>query len=418
MMDSTTELTCRSQTAPSTAYSGLFWDAISAGNTQQLIGSNLGAMRGKAPKRSLSNGKPKMGQVSQTQIGNSKAAKIQKIQEELRAILPKVLEHTGLAAESNLNAVIGSKAEILIDQWKAVISTPDEYIDHWMNGLRNFIERNPHNRQIRLFKETLSSSEEYQHYVHLFLTRSFYNHERGWNRPRPLPSEAQVWIGPNHADYGLLVSPRFKDGQWENDKSEIRHFKKNYWTLGHVLHTGLVIKDRKEVIEFSSIENFLLHYKNSYVRITGSKYQMEIADLYSDYVMSKENKEDIPILFPELRYGNSEKKHIYRVDYAIFNQSNQRKVGFELSPWSSHGYLSGTKEKSQKEINEDALRNFSRETLRSRRFYLDKDMTILTYTDDQLLNIREIFEDIKIYLESKTVITPHMSFAEHMALLK
>ncbi len=40
-------------------------------------------------------------------------------------------------------------------------------------------------------------------------------------------------------------SPRFANGQCENDKSEIRHFPHRYFSIGHVLATGLVIPGRK-----------------------------------------------------------------------------------------------------------------------------------------------------------------------------
>lgn len=46
-------------------------------------------------------------------------------------------------------------------------------------------------------------------------------------------------------------------GEWENDVSEIRHFKPNYWTIGHVLETGLVVPHSPQRIEFFTIEQYL-----------------------------------------------------------------------------------------------------------------------------------------------------------------
>jgi hypothetical protein len=35
-----------------------------------------------------------------------------------------------------------------------------------------------------------------------------------------------------NASYGSFVTPRFVKGQWENDKSEIRKFPQDYWSVG------------------------------------------------------------------------------------------------------------------------------------------------------------------------------------------
>ena len=68
-----------------------------------------------------------------------------------------------------------------------------------------------------------------------------------------------------------------KNGEWENDVSEIRHFKPNYWTIGHVLETGLVVPHSPQRIEFFTIEQYLVFFQNIMVRQTRSPYEMEIA---------------------------------------------------------------------------------------------------------------------------------------------
>jgi hypothetical protein len=69
----------------------------------------------------------------------------------------------------------------------------------------------------------------------LFLKRSYLKHFDELSRVRPHLTESEIWIGQNKADYGLLITPRYVNGVWENDRSEIRHFPKLYWTIGHVL---------------------------------------------------------------------------------------------------------------------------------------------------------------------------------------
>jgi hypothetical protein len=74
------------------------------------------------------------------------------------------------------------------------------------------------------------------------------------------------------------------------------------------------------------------------------------------------------------------------------------KVGFELSPWSTHGMLSGTGGKTQKKINEEALANFEKEIKKLKSFFLNRGITVLIYTDTDLMDYDSIFEQIAKYL--------------------
>src|SRR3546814_7922155 len=86
--------------------------------------------------------------------------------------------------------------------------------------------------------------------------------------------EAEMWIGQRNAAYGIFVTPRFKNGVWENDKSEIRHFKPKYWTVGHILETGFVIPDENERITFNDVEQYLSFFHNTLVRNSGSAHEL------------------------------------------------------------------------------------------------------------------------------------------------
>ncbi|MDR2868037.1 MAG: hypothetical protein LBV46_00655 [Bacteroidales bacterium] len=81
----------------------------------------------------------------------------------------------------------------------------------------------------------------------------------------------------------------FEKGKWENDKSEIRVVKFEYWTVGHVLKTGLVIPGGNKKQEFSSLKDFLAFFENGLVRITRSPHEKELAICYREYVLSKDN---------------------------------------------------------------------------------------------------------------------------------
>jgi hypothetical protein len=54
--------------------------------------------------------------------------KIEAMKTELRSLLPKVLQETGISDESSLNAIIGHKTDHAIDLKNEVIISPDHYI--------------------------------------------------------------------------------------------------------------------------------------------------------------------------------------------------------------------------------------------------------------------------------------------------
>jgi hypothetical protein len=79
------------------------------------------------------------------------------------------------------------------------------------------------------------------------------------------------------------------------------------------------------------------------------------------------------------------------------------KVGFELSPWSSHGRLTGIKKLNQEQVNEMAKDNFSREMKKHREYFINKGVSVLIYTDNDLASIEGVFKDIKISLARKII---------------
>jgi hypothetical protein len=74
------------------------------------------------------------------------------------------------------------------------------------------------------------------------------------------------------------------------------------------------------------------------------------------------------------------------------------KVGYELSPWSTHGYLKNLRGLTQAKINELAKDNFEKEMAKHRAFFKRHDIFALIYTDSQLSKIDNVFNDMKKYL--------------------
>ncbi len=100
-------------------------------------------------------------------------------------------------------------------------------------------------------------------WLKLFLTRTYLRKYDALSKKRPRVEEAEIWIGQRNTAYGIFVTPGFKNGVWENDKSEIRHFKPKYWTVGHILETGFVIPDENERITFNDVEQYLSFFQGS-----------------------------------------------------------------------------------------------------------------------------------------------------------
>ena len=340
--------------------------------------------------------------------------KVEEITQQLKLLLPKILGRYTFnedkpedlkSQELSLNAKIGGKNNTYLNITNDVITSPDQYVSMWFNGLLNHIEvvdkGREKTRAAYNFQQLLVNDDDLMKYTILFLKRTYWRNCYSVSKIRPNAEDAALWIGQKNAVYGILVTPRFKNGNWENDVSEIRHFKKDYFTIGHILETGLVIPYENEKIEFGFVNDYLKFFKNVLVRSSGSPYELRIADMYCDYVRNSDNPYKVPLLIPELRYNGLEKNHIYRLDFTIINPITLEKHGFEFSPWSTHGYLSGIKGKTQKEINEEAKANFEHEMKKHKDYYRKLNIFTMIYTDSDLKNIDNIFADMKEYLAPK-----------------
>jgi hypothetical protein len=324
--------------------------------------------------------------------------KIDTMKSELRSLLPKVLKETGISDEKSLNATIGSKTDYAIDLKNEVIISPDHYIALWMEGFGRHLDEGGALGFGELFSMA-RNSPAFRRYLKLFLERSYLKHYDELYKKRPLVEEAEIWVGQNNSDYGLLVTPRFRHGQWENDKSEIRHFKPRYWTIGHVLASGLVVPGKKDVMTFATVDDYLKFFENVLVRDAASSHQAKIAAMYSDFVRASDDPLNIPLLIPEFRYNGRDAKHEHRLDFCVIDPDTLDKVGFELSPWSTHGKLK-TKGRTGTEINEDAKANFENEMKKLKKYFKRHGVFVLVYTDTDLAQPEIIFSDIRNHLEA------------------
>lgn len=323
---------------------------------------------------------------------------IMQMKGELRAMLPAVLIEVDRHDEASLNAFIGHKAEHFIDLKNDVIHSPEEYVSKWLQGMTRHLEMGTQG-SILWMHEYLTNPRNvnFRRYCELFLRRSFLKHYDELSKMRPRENEASYWFGLNDAQHGLFVTPRFNtNGEWENDKSEIRAFSKVYWSIGHVLETGLCFQNHNKVYRFANVDAYLDFFYNQ-IRLTKSKYQLAIADKYIEFVRASSTPEKIPLLIPEVRFNSELKKHEYRLDFLIINPYTMDKIGFELSPWSTHGKLTG-KEKTLKELNADAQENFEAEMKKMKAYYKKFNIYTIIFTDSDLANIDKVFEEMEKYL--------------------
>lgn len=332
-------------------------------------------------------------------IKTARNKRIHEMKHQLRDLLPTVLKETGFSDEASLNAKIGGKADEFIDLKNEVIHSPTDYAVKYCEGFKDHRHNGSGFRtSYDDLYDALNGSEAAQQYMMLFLERSYLKHYDELSKLRPTIEDAAIWIGQNAADYGLLVSPRFAKGDWENDKSEIRHFKPRYWSIGHVIETGLVIPGRNKVIKFASVEKYLELFEEVIVRHSKSKYQIDIAARYGKYVLGAKDPLSVPLLIPELRYGGRDARHRYRLDFCIIDGTTMERVGFEFSPSSSHTTISDTKNKTQKQINAEAAANFEKEMAKHKAYFKKFGIFVLIYTDADLANMGTVFSDIKNYL--------------------
>lgn len=330
--------------------------------------------------------------------------RVDDITAELRSLQDDVLEITDCELLP-FHAKIGSKYQEFANVKFQCILSADELLSRYLDGLaRELRSKPPHIRQqsaLYTLAKWYREEPKVCKYIDLFIERTFLKKYDELARVKPEEMDAELWIGGKNADYGILVTPRFNEetDEWENDKSEIRKFKPDYFTIGHVLETGLVIPGKEKRINFSDVDAYLTFFQDTIVRASGSKHQDAIAERYVEFVEQADEPLKVPLLIPELRYRGREKKHKYRLDYCVIDPFSLQKVGFELSPWSSHGWLTGTDKKLVKDVNAEAAENYARDVEKLRDYFFERNIFVVVYTDEQLADPDGIFKSIKKYLK-------------------
>lgn len=302
---------------------------------------------------------------------------------------------------SSLHGKIGGKNNDYADCLNGKYINFQDFYATWLNEFNDRCERN----DVKINEGgslsdllTLFSEKEILEYTELFLERNFIKNYRARVRNKPTESLWKIWFG-DQIVHGLFIAPaKCADGSIRTDRSEIRRANYNYWTIGHVMQTGLYDPENNDFYAFATVDEFVKFYSGVVQRLSKSQYEKEICKRYVQYLSQSQEVLSEPLLIPEFRYEGLAKKCKYRVGFTVLNPYTFRFVGFELSPASSHMSVSGIKEKKQFEINEELKAAWEKEMHKRNDYLQEYGLSLITFTDSDLQNMDNCFEQNKTIL--------------------
>jgi hypothetical protein len=344
------------------------------------------------------------------ELESSLTEELEEIREEVLDIASDIVERD--VSVQSLHGFLGGKNNEYVDSIRSQFPSPKDFICRWIKGLLdkvkhieneqrlkyngNVYQDTPTHRIVRLLKE-----DQVFEYLIVFLKRNFYRNLIERTRTKPDESHWAIWFGDNQIPWGLIIAPAYRRNGWTNDVSEIRRASYMYWTVEHVLTTGLIDPENKDPVTFSSIRKLIQFYSSVLKRLSRSKYEKQIVDLYLEYLKEVDEPGEVPFLIPELRYASLEAKHLYRLDFSVLNSHTMEFMGFELSPQSSHMSVSGIKGKKQKELNEELKKKWNKEAAKRNKYFQKYDITTITFADEELKDIEGCFSVIEEYLSQR-----------------
>jgi hypothetical protein len=342
----------------------------------------------------------------------------QQLTEHLEKTRAEVLKRASFIAGVELNTQkfhgrIGNRNTTFVDSVRLQFSDSYDFLSQWLHGLITKVEsiEEEHKRKYNGHVYQNSSAHELlrfvqdpivRDYVFNFLVRNFYREFIPRTRAKPDEILWRLWFGENKLVWGLIIAPAYRDNGWTNDKSEIRRADYSYWTLGHILKTGLIDHESNKTLTWSSVGQFVDFYRSVLKRLSNPTYEQGIAERYIQYLQKSADIYDEPFLIPELRYAGLEKEHKYRLDFAVLNSHVMSSTGFELSPASTHQSISGIRSKTQQEINQELSNQWKKEMQKRNGYFHNFGISIVTFTDDDLQDLDSCFLRIEHYLKQRS----------------
>lgn len=357
------------------------------------------------------------------QAENMTTKKLKSMQEEVLQIFGEkvaFLDTYNATSLHGLHALIGSKNNTFVDSVRMKFSDPKDFIGRWTKGL---IEKNGTQNYTNKYGRThkyilieLLKDDIFREYTYTFLERNFYRNLKERTRFKPNEILWKFWFGDNKLPWALFISPVFRGSEWTNDVSEIRRANYKYWTIGHVMDTGIIDPSSSEIYKFEDLNSLYNFYRSILKRVSNSIYEKEIYDRYINYLEKSENVLEEPFLIPELRYAGIEKTHKYRLDFTILNSHTQEFVGFELSPHSTHMAISGIRTKTQIQLNEDISKLWGKEMSKRNEYFDSFGISTITFTDEDLKDMDKCFFEIEKYLSTRE--SESIDLDEQVTILK
>ncbi len=317
-----------------------------------------------------------------------------------------------------MHAIIGSKNNIFADCIRMQFANPRDFIAVWLKGLNDRygskVYTDDKGIEYKYILINLLKNLTFRNYAFTFLERNFYRNLVARIRFKPDEMLWDLWFGSGHVVYGILITPVLRHGSWTNDVSEIRRANYNYWTIGHIMSTGIVDPDSDKLFKFSSYDDLYAFYRSVLKKLSSSEYEKAIFDLYIKYLSESDDIDNEPLLIPEIRYAGLEKEHKYRIDFTILNSHTNDYIGIELSPSSSHMSISGIRSKTQTDFNKELAIKWSKEMQKRNDYFNEYDIQIITFTDEELVDINNVFATLEKFLKKRDI---EVSFEEELRRL-
>jgi hypothetical protein len=349
-------------------------------------------------------------------VMTSLKSKITELDARLKSMQPMVLNLVSQVwgrplSLHSFHGHIGGRNNTYTDTVRGQYLSKDDFIAGWIHGLLKNItgheliqqqkysgtifQNTPHHHLVKCLQQP-----DIKKYIFYFLERNYYKKFEERIRSKPNDNLWGLWFGENNLMWGLFIAPIFRNGEWVNDKSEIRKVDFEYWTIGHLIKTGLIIPNEAEPYTFRDVSEIITFYNVFLKRLSRSNYEKKIIDLYISYLLKSKHPYSEPLLIPELRI-NTKKAHKYRVDFTILNPFMMKFIGFELSPSSSHNSVKNIKTKLQKHVNEELKAIWIKEMEKRNSYFSEFGIQIITYTDEKLQKIDDCFLQMQNFLSEK-----------------
>jgi post-segregation antitoxin (ccd killing protein) len=319
----------------------------------------------------------------------------------------------------SFHAHIGKNNNTYVDSVRSHFGGPADFIAHWVEGLDARLNELKAAGRLRLEGRLLGEQlvlrcledKVLRDYTFRFLERNFYRNYRERTRKKPDQTLWSLWFGSGNLSWGLIIAPAHRNNVWTNDKSQMRRESYTYWTIGHVLATGLLDPTSSKPVTFSEVEAFATFYRSVLRRVSNSLYEQAICDRYLDYLSRSSAPLEEPLLIPEFRYAGGERKHEYRLDFTVLNGHTFQFTGFELSPASTHIRVEKASAKTQAELNKELADAWQREVSKRNAYFQTYGVAVVTFADADLKDMDACFERIEPFLRARAAPPPSIEKA-------